>query len=231
MAAAQTYLEQQNRVLDLISKSDSTTRNRIKNWINLGYYNFVLRELWPFREVTDTITTVASTQEYTLSSEFTDIDAQNIQAVTLQGTVNRKLVYWPFSQLRASQPDFDLIGASIPERYYLKAGKIGFWPLPNDAYTVTVDYYKVPTELSADADEPIIPVGYREALVQYALAKEHDFNTDPDLAQKAMNEYEGVVTLARQNLLAQPNDTEAFRILGPADAKNHTDLWGATRSN
>lgn len=226
MAAAQTYLEQQNRVLDLISKSDSTTRNRIKNWLNLGYYNFVLRELWPFREVTDTITTVAGTQEYTLSTEFTDIDAQNIQTVTLQGTVNRKLVYWPFSQLRASQPDFDLIGNSVPERYYLKNGKIGLWPAPNDVYTVAVDYYKVPTEMVSDDAEPIIPIGYREALVQYALSKEHDFNSDADFAQKAMNEYEDIVTLARQNLLSQPSDTEAFRILGPMDFRNPTDLSG-----
>ena len=226
MSAAQTYKEQQDRVLDLISKSDATTRNRIKNWLNLGYYNFVLRELWPFREVTDTITTIAGTQEYTITSEFADIDAQNIQAVTLQGAADRKLIYWPFSQLRANQPDFDMIGNSVPERYYLKAGKIGLWPAPNDAYTVAVDYYKVPTEMVSDDAEPIIPVGYREALVQYALAKEHDFNTDPDLAQKAMNEYEDIVTLARQNLLSQPADTEAFRILGPADFRNHTDRRG-----
>lgn len=46
MAAANTYKEQQDRVLDLISKSDSTTRNRVKNWINMGYYDFVLRQLW-----------------------------------------------------------------------------------------------------------------------------------------------------------------------------------------
>ena len=228
MAANSTYLEIQNNVLSLISKSDATTRNRIKNWINMGYYNFVLRELWPFREVTDTITTVAGTQEYTLSSEFTDIDAQNVQTVTLQGTINRKLVYWPYSQLRADQPDFDLIGTSVPERYYLKTGSIGLWPSPNDVYTVNVDYYKVPTELSADADTPIIPVAYREALVQYALSHEHDFNTDPDLAQKAMNTYEQIVTLARQNLLSQPSDTGAFTILGPADFRSHTGLSGET---
>lgn len=229
MSANSSYREMQDNVLSLISKSDSTTRNRIKNWLNLGLYDFVLRELWPFREVTDDITTVAGTQEYTLASEFTDIDAANIISVTLQGAQNRKLVYWPFNQLRANQPDFDLTGTSVPERYYVKGGKIGFWPSPAGTYTVTVDYYKVPTEMSADADTPIVPLSYREALVQYALSLEHDFNTDPDLAQKAMNRYEQIVALARQNLLVQPNDTEAFRILGPADSKSWTGLGGEVR--
>jgi len=192
----------------------------------MGYSDFVLREQWPFREVTDTLDTIAGTQEYTLATEFTDIDAFNIVSVSIQGTVNKKLPYRPFSQLRASQPDFDLNQQDVPQCYYLKAGKIGFWPSPNDAYTVAVDYYKVPTELSADADAPIIPVNYRESLVQYALSLEHDFNTDPDLAIKAMNRYEQIVTLARQNLLTQPNDTGSFTMMGPADFKNHTGLFG-----
>jgi hypothetical protein len=219
MAAASTYKEIQDRVLSEISKSDSTTRNRVKDSINLGYQNFVLRELWPFREKTGTLNTVASTQEYDLSSNFSDMDEQNIISVAIQGNTNRKLVYWPFNQLRADQPDYDLTGASVPERYYIKANQIGFWPLPNDVYAVSIDYYITPTELSADSDEPIIPVAYREALVKYALSAEHDFNTDPDLAQKAMNEYENIVTLARNNLLTQPTDTLTFRVSGPADSK------------
>lgn len=224
MAAMSSYREIQDWVLGQISKSDSTTRNRVKININLGYHDFVLREQWPFREVTGTLSTVAGTQEYDLSSNFSDLDENNITSVSLQGNSSRKLTYWPFQQLRANQPDFDLIGSSVPERYYLKAGKIGLWPVPNAVYTVAIDYSLTPTELSGDSDTPVIPVSYREALGQYALSLEHDFNTDPDLAQKAMNRYEQIVTLARQNLLAQPNDTNAVRILGPADWRNHTDI-------
>lgn len=229
MASSSSYLEIQNRVLDLISKSDSTTRNRIKNWINMGYHNFVLRELWPFRETTGTITTIVGTQEYTLSSGLTDIDAQNIISVAIQGASSRKLGYIPFNQLRLVQPDFDQEGTGLPEKYYLKSGKIGFWLSPGDVYTVSVDYYKVPTELSADADEPIIPIAYRQGLVQFALAKEHDFNTDPDLSQKAMNEYEQIIALARQNLLSQPSDDGNFVIKGPADFISHSGIYGNER--
>lgn len=227
--ASTTYRNIQDLVLAQISKNDTTTRNRVKNNINLGYHDFVLREMWPFREKTGTLNLVAGTQEYDLVTNFSDIDAQNITSVALQGGVARKLVYWPYAQLRASQPDYDSIGSAVPERYYLKAGKIGFWPLPADAYVCLIDYNMVPTELDADADEPIIPVAYREALMQYALSMEHDYDTSPDLAQKAMNRYEQIVALARNNLLAQPTDTESFRLLGPQDAKNWTGLQSEIR--
>lgn len=227
--ANSTYRDIQDNALSLISKSDSTTRNRIKNWINMGYHDFTLRELWPFRETTDTITTVAGTQEYVLSTEFTDIDQQSIISVAIQGANNRKLSYVPYNQLRATAPDLSTIGSSVPDNYYIKSGKIGFWPQPDADYTIAIDYYKVPTELSADSDTPIIPLGYREALVQYALSLEHDFNTDPDLAQKAQNRYEQIVALARNNLLTQPIDTGNFRVLGPADSKSWTGLYGDLR--
>ncbi len=181
--------------------------------------------MWPFRETTGTLATVASTQEYSLVSNFSDIDAQNIIAVSLQGSVNGKLTYMPYNQLRASAPDYGNIGTAVSRNYYLKGGSIGFWPNPAGIYTVLIDYYKLATEMSSDTDEPIIPVSYREALVKYALSAEHDFNSDPDLATKAMNEYEDIVTLARNNLLAQPVDSGNVTILGPADYRNHTDAF------
>lgn len=228
MSANSSFLEIQNNVLSILSKSDSATRNRVKNWINLGQQDFVLRELWPFREFTGTLATVAGTQEYSLASNFADIDVQNILSVALQGTVEKKLVYWPFSQLRADQPDFDQAGSAVPTRYYLKAGNIGFWPQPAAIYTVLIDYYNIPTELSGDADVPIIPLAYRESLIQYALSMEHNYNGDPDLALAAQTRYEQIVTLARNNLLAQPVDTSAFRVLGPAHSRSWLGLPGET---
>lgn len=215
MATNSTLAEIRSNVLSLLGKSDATTSNRVTKWINLGQDDFILRELWPFREKTGSLSTVASTQEYDLSTNFSDIDEQNIISVAIQGANAQKLVYWPYNQLRNDYPDFDQEGAGVPSRYYLKEGKIGFWPAPNDVYTIAIDYYKLPIELSADADQTIIPVNYREALMHYALSLEHDFNTDPDLAIKEMNRYEQKVSLARQNLLAQPNDTGSFQIQGP----------------
>lgn len=224
MATNSTYVEIQNNVLSLISKSDSTTRNRIKNWINLGYQNFVLREEWPFRQKTGTLTLVSGTQEYDLSTNFSDLDENNINGVSIQGSNSAKLLYIPYSQLRITEPDFDSEGTSVPNSYYLRAGQIGFWPSPSTGDSVFIDYSMTPTELSADADVPIVPLAYREALLQYALSMEHDFNTDPDLAVKAMNTYENILAQARVSLLSQPGDNDSFRILGPMDFVNPTDI-------
>jgi hypothetical protein len=215
LATNSTLVEIRNNVLSLLGKSDSTTANRVTNWINLGQDDFILRELWPFRETTGTLATIAGTQEYDLSTNFSDLDEQNILSVAIQGSGASKLTYWPYNQLRRDYPDFDAEAQGVPTRYYLKSGKIGLWPAPGANYSIAIDYYKLPTELSADSDQSIIPVNYREALMHYALSLEHDFNTDPDLALKEMNRYEQKVTLARQNLLSQPNDEGGFQIQGP----------------
>lgn len=180
----------------------------------MGYHDFVFRELWPFREATATLNLTQGTQEYSLADGLEAVDERNIQTVSLQGPLAKKLFYWPYNQLRRTEPDFSAIGESVPERYYIKAGQIGFWPTPNSSMEVVIDYYLSPEELVEDIDEPVIPLAYREALVQYGLSLEHDFNTDPDLAQKALNRYEQIVSLARQNLLTQPNDEGNFRVRG-----------------
>lgn len=54
----------------------------------MGYYDFVLRELWPFRETTGTLNTVAGTQEYDLSTNFSTMDDQNIISVAIQEFLN-----------------------------------------------------------------------------------------------------------------------------------------------
>lgn len=226
MANNSTYRNIQDNVLALLGKSDSTTRGRVKEWINMGQDDFVLRELWPFREKTSTISTVAGTQEYDLSTKFTDIDQQNIIKVTIQGAAGRPLPYIAFNQLREMHPDLDA-ESGIPSYYYIKAGQIGLWPVPNAVFTVAVDYYCVPTALDADDDTSIIPPAYRQALNAFALSREHDYDSDPDLAIKEMNSYEQFIDKARQNLLAQPVDGGNFVLQGPP--MDWTGLSGTVR--
>lgn len=225
--ATQTqYKDIQDRTLDILGKSDTTTRNRVKNWINLGYQDFVLRELWPFREKSGDLSIVAGTQEYDLATTFTDMDAENIISVSIQGSSSVKLRYIAYNQLRYSQPDYTTNGQDLPIYYYIKAGKLGLWPSPSGSYTAIVEYFSVPTDLSGDTDVPIIPLAYRQALIHHALSYENDYNGDPDLAQKAMNTYEDFITKARMNLLTQPTDSDNFVMMGPENFINHTGFSG-----
>ena len=214
-----TYKNIQDNVLAMVSRSDTETRNRIKSWINLGQQDFVSRELWPFREEVAQIAVESGTREYVLTDNLSDsIDANNIVSVVSLGNNGRKLSYVPFQGLRTLHPDLS-VGSGPPEVYYLRAGSIGFYPTPSADSVIEVDYYIVPADLEADDDESIIPLTYREALFQYALSFEHDYNSDPDLAVKAMNRYEQILISARVNLLNQPVDSGAFRIAGPANSE------------
>jgi hypothetical protein len=229
MATNSSFREIQDNVLSLLNKSqDTSARTRVKNWINLGQSDFVLRELWPFRETAGSLSTVAGTQEYDIVTNFPTMDASNILSVAIQGANETKLKFKSFNQIQYISPDLTNDGNALPVYYYIRAGKIGFFPVPAGAYTVSITYYAIPTELSADADTSIIPVNYREALLQYGLSMEHDFDTDPDLAQKAMNRYEQIVNNARQNLLNQPSDDGVFTLIGPESYVNHTGLTGET---
>lgn len=225
MATNTTFLEIQNNVLKLLSKTDDTTRNRVKGWINLGQQDFVMRELWPFRESTATLPVTGGTQEYSLVDDVAeDIDAGNIVSVATIGSGGKKLKYVPFQKLRAAYGDLS-VNPAPAQFYYIKNGNIGIYPAPDDDFEVDIDYYIVPTELEVDGDETVIPLGYREALIHYALALEHDYNTDPDLAIKSQNRYEQIIKLARVNLLAQPPDSDGFTIEGASDSR-----WTGLRS-
>lgn len=218
-----TFKDIQDNAMALLSKTDDRTRGRVKNWINLGQTDFVMREVWPFREATVDFTTTAETQEYSLADEVTAdadagvIDAGNILSVVVQGAPGNKLKYKPFPELRRLYADITF-PVGVPEFYYIRNGNIGFYPTPAAATAVQIDYYITPVDLDLDDDESIIPLGYREALVHYAVSLEHDINSDPDLAVKASNRYEQIVQLARVNLLAQPMDSAGFTIRGASDS-------------
>ena len=195
----------------------------------MGQDDFTLRELWPFRESTDTISTTAGVQDYVVSTEFADIDAQNITQVRLTAPGANVLVYAPFNQLQKLYPDFDTVTGGKPEYYYLRDGKIGFYPRPDAAYTISVNYYRIPALMQDDSDESLIPKQYRQALNHFAMSKEHLFNTDPDLAQQEQNLYEQVVDKARQNLLTQPSDSGNFRVRSVVEDRYWLNGFGDTR--
>lgn len=60
--------------------------------------------------------------------------------------------------------DADLSETGTPVVYWLENNTITVWP-GSSVDTVTVRYVKVPTDLSADADVPLIPTGFHDLIV------------------------------------------------------------------
>jgi len=73
-----------------------------------------------------------------------------------------------------------ILAQGTPIQWYPYASTISVYPIPNSAITLTLRYYKVPTELTNTTDVPEIPVEFQEILVlgMYKRALEYNDSFD-----------------------------------------------------
>jgi len=113
-----------------------------------------------------TITTVSGTQESTLPSNF--IRVASPQAVKIGGSTP----LYPVDYVALTGVTDPATDSGRPIRYYVRKDDarwaIGFSPVPDSGFTVTVPYYKKLTEPTGDTDESPLDDMYDEAIVQYA---------------------------------------------------------------
>lgn len=80
------------------------------------------------------------------------------------------------------------------EKYWYKyANTIRISPVPTSAYTLTLRYYKKPTELSADAGVPEVPSEFEEALVVGAAYRVMQVKDNYDQAGVLQNKYDEIL--------------------------------------
>lgn len=87
--------------------------------------------------------------------------------------------------------------------------RLVFYPIPNDTFTITGQYYKAPQELTADDDVPEMPSRFHRAIKWRALVQLVVFDESPEQFS-AWDQYEKKIMadLRRQQ---QPR----FRVAGP----------------
>jgi len=88
---------------------------------------------------------------------------------------------YQFSTMRTS-PGFPLWFTVKPDH------SLAVWPLPNAAYTIRGEYYRAPTELSADADDPAddgLPERFHMLLVFMAMQSYAFFAAAPEVEARA----------------------------------------------
>lgn len=86
-----------------------------------------------------------------------------------------------------------------PEYYVRYGSKYYVWPTPDDAYSLQIYYNKLPTELSADADEPVFPEEWHKVL---SLISAADVGFQLGLDTRAMNlknEGLGIITMLQED--------------------------------
>lgn len=66
---------------------------------------------------------------------------------------------------------------------------IGLGPNPIVGYTVVGDYYRVPTEMTANTDTPALPSQFRMAIIYRAMMSYGAYESAPEVAQRGASEF------------------------------------------
>lgn len=145
--------------------------------VNSTGRNLTVARRWRWREATANLATVVgnSAVDITGLTALQDLDTVRLALGT---TILADLTYWDTERLR-EHLHVDRVNAQ-PRHWTRYAGGLLVYPLPDQIYTIPVDYLKKWTLLSAGGDVPIVPEEYQELLVYgplIALAhRERDWN-------------------------------------------------------
>lgn len=158
-------------------------RARVQSWINEAQSR-IARSL----ELADLLTsstqaTANGTATYTFPTDLIRLD--DIVDAALPGQLQVQDISWVLQANAAGT----ITGRPTD---YAQATSTTYTlsPVPDAVYTMTLTYYKRPTDLSADADVSILPVDYHDLMVSYALQRAYRAEDDAQMAQFYRGEFE-----------------------------------------
>ena len=187
---AYTYLDITNEVIARMNEVALTSTNftsargfqvQCKNAVNdaINYIN--QREFgWPFTHATTTQTLVAGQTRYTIPADTQSVDYDTFRiskddTLGVSGITLRIMDYKEYTQKYIEQETTTNVGAVPIYVFRSPDNNYGLYPYPDKAYTLTFEYYKKPTALSAHGDVPLVPEQYRQVIVDGATAYAYQY--------------------------------------------------------
>ena len=146
-----------------------------------------------------------SVQSYTVTANVSDITngaglpTNYVQAINLTVTTDSKeklIEFMPYRVLDTLYPDpTDVLAHTpgLPIYWYFYNDTIRLFPAPDNAYIVSLQYNKKPTELTVDGDIPEVPSEFREALVMGAAYRVLQVKDNYDQASVLQNKYDEIL--------------------------------------
>lgn len=191
---------------------------RILDWANESWmYLQTMRPDWLWMRTSMTFPTVLNQASYTLANigitDFGNWDTLTFRNyVTATGQASEiDMEYLPYDKWREKY-QFGAIRFSPtrPIEFTVTPNlSIGLGPVPIAGYTVTGDYFKVPTEMSTDADIPGIPVQFHMLIVYKAMMYYGASEAAPEVYQEGETEFNKMLARMTVNQLAD------FELGGP----------------
>lgn len=147
---------------------------------------------WPFNYVSQNDTLVAGQVRYAFQSDVkhVDFDSFRIQRDDTIGNDTRRLRRIDYEEYLTFGLDaeYNTTDTSIREipRYVFQAQnqEYGVYPAPDEAYTLTYEYFSLPTDLSSFSDTPTLPEQFDHIITNGALQYVYDFRGDGETAMR-----------------------------------------------
>lgn len=180
---------------------------RLCAWINQAWQDVQMENPdFDFMRGTATLNTTANIGEYSPSTDFglTDFAEWRDKSFRIYLTAAGIGSQWllPYRDY-ASFRDYYLL--SSRQTTYARPTEMTVAPnknillglAPNDVYTVTGEYFKTVTELTADADEPTMPARFHMAIVYRAMMSYGAFESAPEVYQRGEKDYNRMMNKLR----------------------------------
>tara|TARA_R110000824_G_scaffold36197_1_gene112696 strand:+ start:55 stop:786 length:732 start_codon:yes stop_codon:yes gene_type:complete len=147
---------------------------------------------WPFNHTNYDETLVAGTSRYAYQADtkYVDMDTLRIRKDIALGNETSWLKEMDYDEYVQNfiDAEYDATNESIRSvpRFVVRAPnqELVVYPVPDKAYTLTYEYYALPTDLSVDTDVPSAPVAFRHVIVDGAMYYTYHFRGDTETADR-----------------------------------------------
>ncbi len=217
MANYSSYTDLISDITDKFDDASAGATTTIRRLVAPTLWDIYRRAKWKFARKETTVATVASTESYTLASDY---EFGSMVSV-VNDTANRRVSY-------ISDDDFDRIfpdgsASGSPTWYRLwnvssNIQQISFYPIPSAVETITYKYYRKPTivDLSTDTTNdtatPDLPQQYRELIVLGVLIELFK-KDESQLASVHEAKYENMLTRMKAQYADEPDELHILRSL------------------
>lgn len=170
--ASPTYDEIRTRVLarDYGSSGDSTI---IGGYINEAYEDVCNRHRWPWLATSATVTLTAGVATFDLSTLNPDLLFHGRLRTNQSGGISPVEIVFDHDDADSPWRNYQNTTSRGRPTHVARTGErtLEFSPVPDAAYTYTYYYWREPTLLVNNSDEPLMPPSDREVLVYGALKR------------------------------------------------------------
>lgn len=143
---------------------------------------------WPFNHVIEELILTPDQTRYTYPAGVKTIkwDSFRLKRDNALNIQTRFLLPMDYEEYLANYVDAEYDASNqhgIPRAVFRTPSlAFGFYPPPDEAYTVVYEYYALPDELELATDVPYIPVQFRFVILDAALYYAFMFRGDPESA-------------------------------------------------